>query len=237
MGGGPSGQCQRFFVSRLLGLKSINSQQGATLDDQRQRLAEIKCQLGDDKVRQTLGTYLALSQVMTNVVSFLSFGRRKFSIVEIVISGTDMDAATFLTTLESIFFSHTDESKMMRLNACPDHYAMGLTKDNTLEIIETTGGSPLPAQIFFRKGDETGMLSKRDPTYEVQMHGAARSKNGRVIGGIRHQIRKEPNGAGLRVRLLIEFPILMPDYMIRHHQSHLMCEFNHWFRDVLDMRS
>ncbi|KAG0012681.1 hypothetical protein BGZ81_001435 [Podila clonocystis] len=225
-----------FFVHRLLGL-SIGDRQDSTMDEQRQELAELKCKLGDDKVHHILRLYLALAQVMMIIVSFLSFGRRKFSIVEMVITGTDMDPATFLTRLECLFLNGADEYKMMRLKSCPDHYLISMTNDNTMEIIETTGGSPLPTQFFFRQGDEEGMRSKRDPTYDVQMHGAARSKSGTIIGALRHQIRKEPNGDGLRAKLLIEFPSLMPNYMIRQHQAHLMCEFNHWFRDVLAMHS
>ncbi|KAG0096818.1 hypothetical protein BGZ93_003929 [Podila epicladia] len=220
----------------MLGL-SIRDGQDSTMDEQRQQLAELKCKLGDDNVRQVLRLYLALAQVMMVIVSFLSFGRRKFSIVEIVIKGTDLDPATFLARLERLFLNGADEYKMMCLKACPDHYLISKTNDNAVEIIETTGGSPLPTQFFFHQGDEEGMRSKRDPTYDVQMHGAARSKSGAVIGALRHQIRKEPNGSGLRVKLLIEFPSLLPNYMIRQHQTHLMCEFNHWFRDILSMHS
>ncbi|KAF9273141.1 hypothetical protein BGZ68_001769 [Mortierella alpina] len=216
---------------------SIDDGQENTMEDKRQHLAELKLKLGDDKVRQTLSVYLALSQFMLLVVSVLSFGRRKFSVVETVITVADVDPAVFLARLERIFLSSDDEHKMMCFMACPDHYLISMTNDNSLEIIETTGGSPLPAQFFFRQGDEEGMRSERDSTYDVQMHGAVRTKNGTVFGALRHQIRKEPNGAGLRVKLLIEFPGLVPNYMIRQHQVHLMCEFGHWFRNVLAMHS
>lgn len=229
-----------FFVHGLL--RQNDDAAAHTIDEQRQSLAELKIKLDDDKVRKALGFYLGLSQVLLLIVSFLSFGRRKFSVVEITISGdggkggVDMDAATFLSRLERIFTDDGEEYKMMVLKACPDHYLIGMTDDNTMEIIETTGGSPFPAQFFFRPGDDEGLLSRKDPTYDVQMFGACRTKSGTVFGGIRHQVRKESDG-GLRVKLAIEFPGLAPNYLIRQHQKHLLCEFNSWVRDVLAMRS
>ncbi|KAG0038611.1 hypothetical protein BGZ83_003048 [Gryganskiella cystojenkinii] len=227
-----------FFVHHLLHRHGYDAA-AHTLDEQRQTLAELKFKLGDDKVRKVLGFYLGLSQVLLIIVSFLSFGRRKFSAVEITISGgkggVDMDPATFLGRLERIFTDAREEYKMMVFKACPDHYLIGMTDANTMEIIETTGGSPFPAQFFFCPGNDEGLLSRKDPTYDVQMFGAVKTKNGTIFGGIRHQIRKESDG-GLRVKLLIEFPGLAPDYLIRQHQKHLLCEFNSWVSDVLAMR-
>ncbi|KAF8942679.1 hypothetical protein BGZ46_006707, partial [Entomortierella lignicola] len=169
------------------------------------------------------------------IVNFLSFGRRKYSVVEIAISGVDIKAAAFLEKLNHIMLNEGLEYSKMRLMACPDHYLIVNTGENTQEVIETTGGSPFPTQFYIRYGDDEGMRSQRDPTYDEQLFGVARTKSGTVIGGVRHQIRNESNG--LRLKLLVEFPALIFNWMIRQHQAHLMCEFNNWVEDVLAMHS
>ncbi|KAG0254444.1 hypothetical protein DFQ27_006832 [Actinomortierella ambigua] len=227
------------FVYRLLGKKQPPPSSTQTMDEQRSNLAELKVEMGEDKMRKLLSPYLGLSRLATKAISFLSFGRRSYSIVEIaIVSGStdDLGPSEFLDKLNRVLQSEDEaSSKKMRLMACPDHYLLantgGGTNAATMEVIETTGGSPFPTQFFIRFGDETGMRSQRDPAYEVQMVGAARTKCGMVIGAVRHQIRREPGG--LRMKLLIEFPLLTPNWMLRQHQAHLMCEFNNWVRDAL----
>jgi hypothetical protein len=141
----------------------------------------------------------------------------------------------FLDKLNHIMLNEGEEFSKMRLMACPDHYLIANTGGNTQEVIETTGGSPFPTQFYICYGDATGLLSQMDPAFDVQLFGVARTRGGTVIGGVRHQIRKESDG--LRLRLLVEFPALVLNWMIRQHQLHLMCEFNNWVRDVLAMRS
>ncbi|KAF9539340.1 hypothetical protein EC957_005530 [Mortierella hygrophila] len=205
------------------------------MDEQRKSLAELKIRMGEDQVRKKLGFYLGLSQFVMKIASFLSFGRRKYSVVEVAVSGVDLEPSAFLDELTHIMMSEGTEYSKMRLMACPDHYLVANIGENTQEVIETTGGSPLPTQFFIRYGDAKGLRSQKDPTYDVQLFGVARTKDGTVIGGVRHQIRKESDG--LRMKLLVEFPALIPSWMIRQHQAHLMCEFNNWIRDVLAVRS
>ncbi|ORX76563.1 hypothetical protein K493DRAFT_321539 [Basidiobolus meristosporus CBS 931.73] len=219
------------LVHRLLNLEQKSSDQH--LDEQRNSLAEMKIEAGKDKLRKKLGFYLGLSQLVMQIASFLSFGRRKYSVVEIAVSGVVVEPSEFLDKLNHIMLNDDLEYDKMRLMACPDHYLIANTGENTQEVIETTGGSPFPTQFFIRYGDAEGLCSEKDPTYDEQMFGVARTKNGAVIGGVRHQIRKESDG--LRLKLLVEFPALVPGWMIRQHQTHLMCEFNNWVRDVLKM--
>ncbi|KAK3821939.1 MAG: hypothetical protein J3R72DRAFT_27901 [Linnemannia gamsii] len=221
------------FVHRLL---SIKPQHGAqTMDEQRSSLAELTIETGEDKLRKKLSFYLSVSHLMLRIGSFLSFGRRKYSIAEIAISGVDLEPSAFLDKLNHIMRSESVECAKMRLMACPDHHLLANLGENIQEVIETTGGSPLPAQFYIRHGDTEGMRSQKDPAYDVQMVGVARTKSGAVIGGVRHQIRKESDG--LRMKLLVEFPATVPNYMIRQHQAHLMCEFSNWARDVIAMLS
>ncbi|KAG0004583.1 hypothetical protein BGZ80_005597, partial [Entomortierella chlamydospora] len=217
------------FVRRQLGMKEPLSVQ--TMDEQRSRLAEMKIEMGEDKVRKMLGFYLGFTQFVMEISSFLSFGRRKYSVVEVAVSGVNIDPSAFLDKLNHIMLNDGVEYSRMRLMACPDHYLIANTGANTQEVIETTGGSPFPTQFNICYGDADGLRSQKDPTYDVQLFGAARTKRGTLIGGVRHQIRQEVDG--LRLKLLVEFPALVPNWMIRQHQKHLMCEFNHWVRDVL----
>ncbi|KAK3804842.1 MAG: hypothetical protein J3Q66DRAFT_361642 [Benniella sp.] len=221
------------FVYRKLSMRQPVGAQ--TTDEQKRSLAELKIEMGEDKVRKMLGFYLGLSQLVMKVASFLSFGRRKFSVVEVAVSGVDLDPSVFLDKLNHIMLNEGEEFSKMRLMACPDHYLIANTGENTQEVIETTGGSPLPTQFYICYGDATGLRSQMDPAFDVQLFGVARTRGGTVIGGVRHQIRKESDG--LRLRLLVEFPALVLNWMIRQHQLHLMCEFNNWVRDVLAMRS
>ncbi|KAG0310739.1 hypothetical protein BGZ99_000171 [Dissophora globulifera] len=220
-------------VHRELG---IQQQLGAqTMDEKRRRLAELKIEMGEDKVRKMLSFSLGLSQLVMNIASFLSFGKRKYSVVEIAISGVDLEPSAFLNKLNHIMLDDGEEYSKMRLMACPDHYLIVNTGGNTQEVIETTGGSPFPTQFYICYGDSTDLRSQKDPTCDVQMFGVASTKNGTVVGGVRHQIRKESNG--LRLKLLVEFPVLILNWMVRQHQVHLMCEFNNWIRDVLELCS
>ncbi|KAF9173568.1 hypothetical protein BGX21_004003 [Mortierella sp. AD011] len=217
------------FVRRQLGMKEPLGVQ--TMDEQRSRLAEMKIEMGEDKVRKMLGFYLGFSQFMIEIVSFLSFGRRKYSVVEVTVSDVDISPSAFYDKLIHIMMDDSVEYSRMRLMACPDHYLLANAGENTQEVIETTGGSPLPIQFYICNGDSEGLRSQKDSTYDVQFFGVARTKRGTPIGGVRHQIRQEVNG--LRLKLLVEFPVLIPNWMIRQHQKHLMCEFGHWIRDVL----
>ncbi|KAK5829054.1 hypothetical protein F5H01DRAFT_13366 [Linnemannia elongata] len=221
------------FVHRQLGMQQPLGAQ--TMDEKKRSLAELKIEVGEDKVRKMLGFSLGLSQLVMKIASFLSFGRRKFSIVEVAISGVDLEPSAFLDKLNHIMLSDGEEHSKMRLMACPDHYLIAKTGGTTQEVIETTGGSPFPTQFYICYDDSAGLRSEMDPTYDVQLFGVARTKSGTLIGGVRHQIRKESDG--LRLKLLVEFPALILDWMIRQHQAHLMCEFNNWIRDVLEMRS
>ncbi|KAF9581296.1 hypothetical protein BGW38_001734 [Lunasporangiospora selenospora] len=221
------------FIHRQLGIKKPLGAQ--TMDHQRRSLAELKIEIGEDKIRKMLGISLGLSQLVMRIASFLSFGRRKFSVVEVAISSVDLGPDAFLDSLNHIMLNQDVEYSVMRLMACPDHYLIANIGENTQEVIETTGGSPFPTQFNIHYDDSTGLRSQKDPTYDVQLFGVARTKSGAVIGGVRHQIRKESDG--LRLRLLVEFPALIPGWMIRQHQKHLLCEFNNWIRDVLEMHS
>lgn len=195
-------------------------------------LAELKIAIGEDEIRNKLNFSLNISNFISKIISFLSFGKRKYSIVEIEINNIELQPIEFIHRLNLIMLNNDTKYNKMRLRACPDHYLISNTNENEQEVIETTGGSPFPAQIYITYDDEEGLQSKKDSTYDEQIFGVARSKNGTIIGGVRHQVKKELNG--LKIKLLVEFPALILNYMIKEHQIHLMCEFNNWIRDIIN---
>ncbi len=114
------------------------------------------------------------------------------------------------------------------LGASPDHhlfrpYAGG----DGQEVWETTGGAPFASRFFFVEGQDHGVVTKADPSYDVQMASIATLEDGTPIGGIRHQFRDEPEGT--RVLLTVEMPLLLGPYGPRMHRWHLACEFSNWF--------
>ena len=48
-------------------------------------------------------------------------------------------------------------------------------------------------------------------------------KDGTTIGGVRHQFKD--TDTGIEVSLVVEFPVLCPNSLIKSHQMHLACEF------------
>jgi len=131
--------------------------------------------------------------------------------------------------LNDLMLRDAADNDAVNLAACPDHYLLEPNGD-TLEVIETTGGSPFASQFFLRYGDEAGLIAAADPSFSHQSFGTARLKDGTAIGGVRHQFR-DANGE-VHARLMVEFPYATPTFMIRQHQIHLACEFLYWFERI-----
>lgn len=221
------------FLSKLLNIecKNLNQKEEKDFDQIKNNLVDLKFTIGDE-IRNKLKLILNISHFITKIINFLSFGKRKYSIVEIVINNINLEPIEFSDRLNHIMLKNDKKYSKLRIMACPDHYLILSTSENKQEVIETTGGSPFPSQFYITYGDEEGLQSKKDPTYDIQLTGAARDRNGTTIGGVRHQIKKEKNG--LRVKLLVEFPVLVLNKMIREHQLHLMCEFSNWIKDIIN---
>lgn len=125
------------------------------------------------------------------------------------------------------------EYEFVNLSANPDHYLLH-AQNNTLEVIETTGGSPFPIQMFITFGEEKGLTIPRDDLYPYQSVGIARLADNTIIGGVRHQFKDETKG--FSARLAVEFPITTPNYFIKQHQIHLACEWKNWFQWVITQK-
>lgn len=189
-------------------------------------LADWKASLPEETMRKAIAKLNALCAWITGIAVRLSNGKRKISIAEIDIDFAD--AKTIYNLFMETMIQNTPENLRCNLRANPEHFVLKGIDEHTQEVIEISGGIPFPEQFFIRYGDEEGLVSKAEADYPYQASGVAFLKNGMKIGGVRHQMKDNENGC--RIKLMVEFPSIMPDANIRAHQYHLACEFYNWFR-------
>lgn len=195
------------------------------VDNARSELGKLKSAYHPETFRKLLKRKYTIGNSASKIAAMLSRGR-KYSITEFVIPNSKKTPEEVMSSIEKIMLENTDEHLYMNLATNPDHFVLISTSKNVQEVVEITGGSPLPNRFFAHYGDETGLTSTLGEGFTVQAAGAAKLEDGTVIGGVRHQIKKEGNG--LRFRALVEFPSILPNYMIKKHQYHLACEFRQW---------
>lgn len=196
----------------------------------RAELGKLKAAQDPETFRKLLKKKYTFGNFASKVAVALSRGR-KYSITEFVIPDSDKTPEEVMAAIENIMLENTAEHLYLNLATNPDHFVLLSTAENVQEVLEITGGSPFPNRFFAHYGDETGLTSTLGEGFTVQAAGAAKLADGTVIGGVRHQIKKE--GTGLRFRALVEFPSLLPNYMIKKHQYHLACEFRQWLGYVI----
>ena len=193
----------------------------ASLAHQRRELADHKLALGHARVRALIRRGLWLSNKVSRFSVAVSGHARRFSVCEIkVATGSASHFARWFDDLTAL--NRTREM----IVACPDHYIIAREADGRQLVIETTGGSPTPAEFWVDYADVSSLRTPPDPSYPFQVAGAARLADGLVIGGVRHQFRQE--GDGFRALLTVEFPGRMPKRMIAAHRWHLAVEFSNW---------
>lgn len=203
-------------------LKKLGEQtDGKDLATMRQTLIKIKQELGPGGLLKILQGDLALSDPLAAMIALLSFGSRRFSTTELVVSnGTAEHFVDWFNERTRM----NDEPSMVA--GTPDHYIIRTRPDGSQEVVETNGGSPLVACFFIDYKDLSSLRSKADPAYPLQLAGVARSKDGRPIGGVRHQFRNERTG--FRAKLLVEYPLFVLPQIISGHRWHLASEFGNW---------
>ncbi|MBO0480744.1 hypothetical protein [Candidatus Enterococcus courvalinii] len=204
--------------------------QNKDVDKARIELAKLKASYDPETFRTLLKRKYTLGNLASKVAVPLS-RRRKYSMTEFVIPNSDKSPEEVMTAIETIMLENTSEHLYLNLATNPDHFVLISTAENIQEVVEITGGSPFPNRFFAHYGDETGLTSKLGDGFTIQAAGAAKLEDGTIIGGVRHQIKREGNG--LRFRALVEFPSILPNYMIQKHQYHLACEFRQWLSYVI----
>lgn len=189
--------------------------------ERKMAIAQLKLEMGHDAVFQMLGWELALSNWFIQIMTRLSKDKRKVSAIEIV-----SDAGNANQLVDWYLSHHAANDELSMLLASADHYLFQTPTATQQEIIEVTGGCPVAARFVANFGEEKGLVTKADHKYTCGMTANCVLENGSVMGGIRHQVR--PEGTGFRAFLQVEFPGIMPGYMVRMHQYHLAVEFSNW---------
>ncbi len=206
------------------------SRDAADLAAMREALAAAKLRVDADRLRDMLRWQTTVSGWSTKLINAVSLGKRKFSVTEIFVEGCS--AADMLDRYFGLMLHNSPRNRRLGLAACPDHYVLESHGDTVQEVIETTGGSPMPSRFFIYYGVEDGLQSPKDPLFPHQAAGVCCLADGTAIGGVRHQLRD--HGDGLHARLTVEFPRALLPFMIAQHRMHLACEFFRWFTDLLD---
>lgn len=201
------------------------------MDVMARKVTEIKMQYSYNEIVELLKNKLWFSEKIMKLACTISRGKRKFSITEIEMSG--ISAKEIIDGIDTLMLKQSRKNDEVNLSACPEHYVLRPLGKNTLEVIETTGNSPLPVQFFIEYNNETGIQTARDCSYEYQSTGIARLKNGTLLGGVRHQFKETKDG--FKARLVVEFPSICPNSLIKSHQMHLACEFSYWFSYIKDL--
>ena len=204
----------------------------AHIDQAREALGRMKSSQDPEVFRSLLKKRYTFGNFVSKIAAKLSKGNRKFSMAELMIKHIDMTPEELMKRIETIMLVNSGEHLFMNLATNPDHFVLTATDKNIQEVIEYTGGSPLPTRFFAHYGDVQGLRSSLSQDYQVQAAGTAMLEDGTIIGGVRHQIKQEKDG--LRFKALVEFPSVLPCYMIRKHQYHLACEFRRWIGYVIN---
>jgi hypothetical protein len=191
------------------------------VETRRAAVVDAKLDLGRQEIERRLERQIRWSDRVTRAAARASKGRRRLSQIELTVPGAEAEQ------LPAWYERHAradDETAM--LSACPDHLLFRPAADNRQEVIETTGGSPIASRFFFTMDEVDALLTPADPSFPVQIVGAARLADGTLIGGVRHQFRDDYDG--LRARLTVEMPWAMGPYGPARHRWHLACEFSQW---------
>jgi hypothetical protein len=188
---------------------------------QRAEFADGKLALGADEIKRRLRRDLRVGDVVANTTARMSRGGRATSVCELQVTGGS--AAGLVQWFEDT--SRDDYIRSMTA-AHPDHFLIQALPDGRQEVIETTGGSPLPTRLLIDYTDLSTLTTHSDPAADADATGVATSGKGIHIGGVRHQFRDVPGG--FHARLCVEFPRTTLPRILSEHRRHLAIEWSNW---------
>uniref|UniRef100_UPI00403F6744 hypothetical protein n=1 Tax=Candidatus Enterococcus willemsii TaxID=1857215 RepID=UPI00403F6744 len=218
----------QFFMKR--GYDLTNPSEAPNIKLARKDMGRFKASIKPEQLRRILKNRYKIGNLISKMTALLSRGKRRYSMTEFFIP-TTLSPERVMDDIKKIMLENTQEHLFMNLATNPDHFVLLGIGDNIQEVVEMTGGSPLPTRFFAHYGDESGLTSSRSEGYLVQLAGCAKLEDGTVIGGVRHQIKREENG--IRFKALVEFPSMVPKFMLNKHQYHLACEFREWLGYII----
>ncbi len=203
-------------VARVLNLQVADGD----VAKRRETLLQAKLGLGPDEIVERLKRRTAAADLVARAGSRVS-RRRRISVVDLHVGAGS--AAEFVAVFDR--WTQTSDHEAM-LRACPDHYVIRTDAHGRQEVLETTGGSPLPSLFRIDYSDVSSLTTPPDALFPHQIAGVARASDGSAIGGVRHQFRDD--AGGFSARLTVEFPMPTPGRMVSGHRWHLACEFSNW---------
>lgn len=214
---------KRKRVEKVLKNLKVTLPIGKNTEELCDKLTLIKLKMSYEEITSLMKLKLIIGQIGMKAAAILSGDKRRTAITTIFADG--ITAEKFGLIIDSLMLEDSLEYRKINLAACPDHYVLRPFNE-TLEVIETTGNTPVPTQFFITFKDETGLKEPRNLNYPYQSTGIAKLKDGTIVGGVRHQFRDTQSG--LEVRALVEFPNLCPQIIIKEHQKHLAAEWSSW---------
>ncbi|MGW4530933.1 hypothetical protein ACWEOI_08275 [Nocardia sp. NPDC004340] len=208
-------------LAELLPDRTMAALRGAPLDVQRIALTDLKIRLGHAGLYAVLERDLVVSERIARAGMAMSRGRTAHSAIRLEVPG--YSAERFAAWFENLVL---DNREAEMVDACPDHYLLRGLPDGRQEVVETTGGSPMPTRFLVDYTTTDDLTVPVDPRYPIQIAGQAVLDDGLVIGGVRHQFRDQ--GGTLNALLTVQFPATLPGRFIRQHRWHLAVEFGNW---------
>lgn len=224
------------WIRKRIGKVLKNLKKTLPMTDDTDRLYEslttLKAEMSYAEITSLIKTKLAFGKFAMKLAAVFSFGKRRAAIT--ILSADGITAAKFSKVIDALMLEDSEEHRRANLAACPDHYALRPLND-TLEVIETAGCTPVPTQFYITFNDETGLKEPRNFDYPFQSTGIAKLKDGTIIGGVRHQFKDTTTG--IEVRTLVEFPCLCPKIILKEHQKHLAVEWSNWIMWAIQNQS
>lgn len=208
-------------LAELLPDRTMAELLDAPLEVRRVALTELKIRLGHAGIYALLKRDLIVSERMARAGLALSRDRTEHSAIRLEVPG--YSAERFAAWFENLV---ADNREAEMVAACPDHYLLRGLPDGRQEVVETTGGSPMPARFLVDYTASDALTVPVDTRYPLQIAGHAVLDDGVVIGGVRHQFG-EQDGT-LKALLTVQFPATLPGRFIEQHRWHLAAEFSNW---------
>lgn len=194
------------------------------------RVIVEKMRIGQDALKDELVNQTRLANLASVFGSTVSLGMRRTAIADIYLADSPISAREMMMSFDKMMTTNSELNQFYNFKANPNHfYSFGNDEEQT--VVEMTGGTRIANQFTLRYGDEKGLKTKRDLNFKFQDAGSGKLADGFVIGGVRHEMTDE--GANFHARLQVEFPAVLPAFIIHQHAIHLLVEFSNWFTDIV----
>ncbi|WP_283680145.1 hypothetical protein [Lentilactobacillus sp. Marseille-Q4993] len=200
------------------------------LVDMKTAVIAEKIRVGQDTLKDALESQTKLANLASKVGVITSLKRNKVAIADIYLDNSPISAKEIISTFNRMMTENSSQNQYYNFKANPNHfYSTGSASDQT--VVEMTGGTRIANQFTLLYGKEKGLKTKRNRSFTYQAVGTGQLDDGFIIGGVRHEMTDESNR--FHARLQVEFPAILPNFIIRQHAVHLLVEFSNWLTDIV----